>query len=91
MQATQPIGLVGRVFHNGLEDWGSIRDWVILKTQKMVLNTFLLNAQHYKGTYQGYSGAIEGNELHLFLHLIVVAIEKGTFDSPSTTTLYPFK
>ena len=29
-------------------DWGSIPGWVIPKTQKMVLNTSLLNTQHYK-------------------------------------------
>ena len=37
-----PIGIVGRVFANGSRDWGSIPDWVILKTQKMVLNATCL-------------------------------------------------
>ena len=36
------------VFVNGLGDWGSIPVWVISKTQKMVLDTSLLNTQHYK-------------------------------------------
>ena len=42
-----PIGLVGRVFDNGSGDWGSILGWVIPKTQRMVLDASLLNAQHY--------------------------------------------
>ena len=40
-----PIGLVSRVFTNGPRDWGSIPSRVIPKTQKMVLNTSLLNTQ----------------------------------------------
>ena len=42
------IGLMSRVFANGLKDWGSIPGRVILKTQKMVLDVALLNTQHYK-------------------------------------------
>ena len=42
------IGLMSRVFANGLEDLGSNPGWVIPKTQKMVLDTTLLNTQHYK-------------------------------------------
>ena len=42
------IGLVGRVLANGLGDWGSIPGQFIPKTQKMVLDTSLLNTQHYK-------------------------------------------
>ena len=38
-----PIGLVGKVFANGLEDRGSIPGWVTLKTLKMVLNAILLD------------------------------------------------
>ena len=41
------IGLVGRVFTNGLGDQGPIPGQVI-KTQKMVLDTSLLNTQLYK-------------------------------------------
>ena len=44
----QLIGLVGRVFANGLGDWGSIPGRVIPKTLKMVLDTSLLNSQQYK-------------------------------------------
>ena len=43
----QPIDSV-RVFANGPGNWGSIPDQVILKTQEMVLDTTLLNTQHYK-------------------------------------------
>ena len=39
---------MSRAFTNGLEDWGSIPDQVIPKTQKMVLDATLLNTQHYK-------------------------------------------
>ena len=42
------IGLMSRVFANGLGDWGSIPGRVIPKTQKMVLDAALLNTQHYK-------------------------------------------
>ena len=40
--------LMVRVFTNGPEDMGSIPGRVIAKTQKMVLDTSLLNTQHYK-------------------------------------------
>ena len=42
------ISLVGRVFANDPGDWGSIPGRVIPKTQKMVLDTSLLNTQPYK-------------------------------------------
>ena len=42
------IGLVGRVFTNGLGDWSSIPGRVIPKTLKMVLDLSLLNTQQYK-------------------------------------------
>ena len=40
--------LVGRVFARGLGDLGSIPGRVIPKTLQMVLDTSLLNNQHYK-------------------------------------------
>ena len=46
--AYQLIGLVGRVFVNGPGDLGSIPGHIIPKTLKMVLDTSLLNTQHYK-------------------------------------------
>ena len=49
----RPIGLVSRVFANGSGDQGSIPDWVISKTQKMVVETSLLNTQHYKAYIKG--------------------------------------
>ena len=42
------IGLMSRVFASGPGDQGSVSGWVIPKTQKMVLNHALLNAQRYK-------------------------------------------
>ena len=47
------IGLVGRVFANGLGDLGSIPGHVIPKTFKMVLDTSLLNTQQYKVCIEG--------------------------------------
>ena len=42
------MGLMCRMFTNGLWDWGSIPGWVIPKTQKMVLDAGLFNTQYYK-------------------------------------------
>ena len=47
------IGLMSRVFANGLRDQGSIPSWVIPKTQKMVLDAALLNTQHCKIRIKG--------------------------------------
>ena len=41
------IGLMSRVFANGLGDQGSIPGRVIPKTQKMVLDAALLSTQRY--------------------------------------------
>ena len=43
----QAIGLMSRLFANGLGDWDSIPGRVIPKTQKMVLDSILLNIQHH--------------------------------------------
>ena len=50
------IGLMSRVFANCLGDRGSISGRVIPKTQKLVLDDPLLNAQHYK---VGIKGKVE--------------------------------
>ena len=50
------IGLLGKVFANGLEDRVSIHSRVIPKTQKMVLDALLLNTQHYKVRIKGKVG-----------------------------------
>ena len=42
------IGLISRVFANGLGGRGSIPGRVIPKTQKMLLDAALLNTQYYK-------------------------------------------
>ena len=44
---------MGRVFANTLGDQGSIPDQVIPKTQKIVLDTSLINTQHYKVHIKG--------------------------------------
>ena len=66
---------------NGPGDQASIPGWVIPKTQKKkkkVLDTSLLNLQHYKVLIPGKSNGFP-------IHLSVVSIEKGAFGSPSTT------
>ena len=45
--------LMGRVFANGPGDLGSIPSRVIPKTQKVVLDTILLNTQQYKVRIKG--------------------------------------
>ena len=56
---------------------------VIPKTQKMVLDATLLSTQHYKVWIKGkVEQSWEWSNTHL--HLSVVAIEKGAFESPST-------
>ena len=55
------IGLVGKVFVNGPGDLSSIPGRVLPKTFKMVLDTSLLNTQHFKVRI-GLSGAIQGKE-----------------------------
>ena len=47
------IGPAVRVFANGPGDLGSIPGRVIPKTLKMVLDTSLLNTQHYKVRFKG--------------------------------------
>ena len=47
------IGMMVRVFANGLGDQGSVPGQVIPKTQKMVLDASLLNTQHYKVRIKG--------------------------------------
>ena len=47
------FGLMCRVFENGLGDRSSILGRIIPKTQKMVLDTALLNTQHYKVRIKG--------------------------------------
>ena len=75
---------VGRVINNCPGDRGSIPGWVISKTPKMVLDTSLLNTQHYKVCIKG---KVEQSRERSSapLHLGVVATEKGAFGLPSTT------
>ena len=75
------IGLVGRVFANGPGDLGSIPSRVIPKTLKMVLDTSLLSSQQHKVRIKG---KVEQSR-EKSSALGVVAIEKGTFLSLSTT------
>ena len=45
--------MIVRVFTNGPEDLGSIPGRFIPKTQKVVLDTSMLNTQHYKVQIKG--------------------------------------
>ena len=53
MALNRLIAQVGRVFVNSLGDEGSVPGRVIPKTFKMVLDTSLLNTQHYKVRIKG--------------------------------------
>ena len=66
------------MFNNGPGVGGSIPDQVIPKTEKMVLDTALLNIQYYK------FGIKVKVEQHSLLQLGVVANEKGAIGSPLT-------
>ena len=70
------------LFINGLKNLGSIPGRVIPKTQKMVLDTPLLNTQHYE---VGIKGKVEqSRERSNALPYTFLAIEKGAFGSPLT-------
>ena len=51
----------------------------------MVLDTSLLNTRHYKIHIKGKGRESSGMSSFSPTHLDVVAIEKGAFESPSTT------
>ena len=81
------VGQVGWVFTNDLGDRGFISGRVIPKTQKMVLDATLLNTQHqhYKLRIKDKVEQSRERSSALTLYLGVVALENGTFGSPSTT------
>ena len=76
------------MFSNGFEDQGSIPGRVIPKTQKMLLDTTLLNTQHYKVRIKG-KWRNTGKEQRSALHLGVVAIKRGAFRLSSTMVNKP--
>ena len=78
------IGLMSRVFANGLREQVSIPGRVIPKTQKNVLDATLLNTQHYKVRIKGKVEQSREKSTALPLHHSVVATEKGAIMSPST-------
>ena len=55
---------------NGLGDWGSILGQVIPKTLKMVLDTSLLNFQHYKVCIKGKVEQSRGRSSALLYTLV---------------------
>ena len=72
---------MSRVFAIGPGDRGSIPSRVIPKTKKMALDAALFNTQHYKVRVKWSN---PGNGVAPSPNFGVVAIEKGTFRSPST-------
>ena len=72
------------MFANGPGDRSSIPGRIIPKTPKTVLNAALLSTQHYKVRIKGKLEQSRRMELRPPLQQAVVAIEKGTFGSPST-------
>ena len=81
------IGLMSRVFTNGLGDWVSIPGRVIPKTQKVVVDVALLNPQQYKVRIKGkvkQSKERSSTLPYISQGRVLVAIEKGAFGSPST-------
>ena len=79
----RPIGEVS-VFANDPGDQGSVPGRVKLKTQKIVLDGFLFNIQHYKVWIKGKRGN-PGKELLLLLDFGVLAIENEAFSSHLST------
>ena len=75
---------MSRVCTSGPVDRGSVSGRVIPKTQKMLLDSTLLNTQHYKVRIKSKVEQSWKRSSALPLHLGVVAIEKGAFWSPST-------
>ena len=63
------------MFASGSEDRGSLQGRVILKTQKMVLNSYLLNTQRYKVQIKS-KWSNQGKGVVPFLHLGVETILK---------------
>ena len=84
---------MSRVLSNGLGVWVSFTGQVIPRTQKMVLDSTLLNNQHYMLRIKGKVD--QSRNFRPPLHLSEVAIEKGTFGSPlikvANFTLLPVK
>ena len=78
------IGLMSSVFANGLGDQASIPDRVKSKTQKMVLDSALLNTQYYKVRIKGKVEQSRERSGALPLHFSVVAFQKEAFRAPST-------
>ena len=75
---------MSRLFINGPGDQVLIPGQVIQKTKKIVLDSTLLNTQHYKVRIKGKVEQSREWSSALPQHFGVVAIEKGAFSSPST-------
>ena len=59
-------GAMVRVFANGPGDWCIIPSRVIPKTQKIVLDTSLLNTRHYKVLIKGKWSSSEKGKVPYF-------------------------
>ena len=74
--------LMSWVFSSGPGDQGTIPGRVILKTQKMILDTALFNTQHYKVRIKSKVEQSREWSSTLPQYLAVVAIEKVPFGHP---------
>ena len=84
----RPICFVGIVFANGPRDRRLITGRVIPKTQIMVLDTALLNTQHYKVQVKVKVEQSRERSCTLSLHPGVVVIENGAYESSPTLLIY---
>ena len=75
---------MARAFASGPGDQVKISGQVIAKTQEKVLDSALLNTQHYKVRIKGNVEQSREWNCALPLYLGLVTIEKGAFGSPST-------
>ena len=90
-QLNRLIGLVGRVFVNGLGDLGSILSRVIPRTLKIVLDTSLLNTQHCKVRIKGKGDPSNTcGTRHKATGLASASKQKPTVFSRSRTQLIDF-
>ena len=82
-----PIDILIRVLINGLGDQSSIPGQVMPKTQKMVLDAFLLNTQHYKVQIKGkWSNPVKEvalSPLHLGMVLFTNPSVRAGYDTRS--------
>ena len=84
------ISLVSRVFAHGPVDRGSILDRVIPKTFKLVLDTSLLNTEHYQVRIKGKVEQSRERSSALPYTSIVQLLQREPSDRPRLVTHFSF-